>query len=98
VKTLNNAIEDHPLALIAMGDITIGGNVHGEGIIQTTGGDFTNNGNVDIDEGAIYANKGTFNGGGGKLFNVRYSTVLLDLPISGTGVPIWTKISWREIY
>jgi len=93
-----NDLEVNPLALIAMGDITIGGGVHGAGIIQTTGGDFTNNGNVDIDEGAIYANEGTFNGGGNKLFNVRYGTVLADLPVLGTGIPIWVKISWREVY
>ena len=93
----NNDIEVNPLALIAMGDITIGGGVHGAGIIQTTGGDFTNNGNVDINEGAIYANEGTFNGGGGKEFNVRYSTVLATLPVPGTGIPVWVKISWREL-
>jgi hypothetical protein len=80
-----------------MGDITIGGGVHGAGIIQTTGGDFTNNGNVDIDAGAIYADEGTFNGGGGKEFNVRYSTILVNLPITGTGIPVWVKISWREL-
>lgn len=93
----NNDIEVNPLALIAMGDIIIGGGVHGAGIIQTTGGDFTNNGNVDINEGAIYASEGTFNGGGGKEFNVRYSTVLATLPVDGTGIPVWVKISWREL-
>jgi hypothetical protein len=93
----NNDIKVNPLALIAMGDITIGGGVHGAGIIQTTGGNFTNNGNVDIDEGAIYANVGRFNGGGGKEFNVRYSTDLLSIFVSGTGIPVWVKISWREL-
>lgn len=93
-----NVIEVNPLSLIAIGDITIGGKVHGAGIIQTNEGDFTNNGAVDIDEGAIYAIEGTFNGGGNKLFNVRYSTALATLPIDGVGVPIWKKISWREIY
>jgi hypothetical protein len=92
-----NNLEVNPLALIAMGDITIGGGVHGAGIIQTTGGDFTNNGNVDIDEGAIYADEGTFNGGGGKEFNIRYGTVLATLPVTGTGIPVWVKISWREL-
>ena len=92
-----NDIKVNPLALIAMGDITIGGGVHGAGIIQTTGGDFTNNGNVDIDAGAIYANEGRFNGGGGKLFNVRYSTDLISVTIPGTGIPVWVKISWREL-
>lgn len=92
-----NDLEVNPLSLIAIGDITIGGSVHGAGIIQTNEGDFTNNGSVDIDAGAIYAIDGTFNGGGNKLFNVRYSTVLATLPIAGIGVPIWKKISWREI-
>jgi hypothetical protein len=93
----NNDIKVNPLALIAMGHIIIGGGVHGAGIIQTTGGNFTNNGNVDIDEGAIYANVGRFNGGGGKEFNVRYSTDLLSIFVSGTGIPVWVKISWREL-
>ena len=94
---MGNEIEDHPLALVAKGDITIGGSVHGEGIIQTEG-KFTNNGNVNIQEGAIYAELGVFNGGGGVAFNISYSTKLLDLPVSGTGIPVWKKISWREVY
>ena len=96
--TLNNTLEDHPLALIAYGNITIGGAVHGEGIIQTIYGDFTNNGCVDINEGAIYANEGTFNGGGWKEFNVKYGTALATMPVHGTGIPVWKKISWREVY
>ncbi len=95
--TLANDIADHPLALIAKGDITIGGKVHGEGIIQTEG-NFTNNGSVEINEGAIYAELGVFNGGGGVAFNVYYATVLADVIVPGTGIPIWKKISWREVY
>jgi len=95
--TMGNDIEDHPLALVAKGDITIGGSVHGEGIIQTEGS-FTNNGNVNIQEGAIYAELGVFNGGGGVAFNICYSTKLLGLQVDGTGIPVWKKISWREIY
>ena len=95
--TLANELADHPLALIAKGDITIGGSVHGEGIIQTEG-NFTNNGNVNIQEGAIYAELGVFNGGGGVAFNVYYGTSLADLIIPGTGIPIWKKISWQEVY
>jgi len=95
--TMGNEIIDHPLALVAKGDIIIRGSVHGEGVIQTEG-NFTNNGNVNIQEGAIYAELGVFNGGGGVAFNVCYSTKLLDLPVPGTGIPIWQKISWREIY
>ena len=94
---LVNDLTDHPLALIAKGDITNGGSIHGEGIIQTEG-NFTNNGVVDINEGAIYAIEGVFNGGGGVAFNVCYATDLIGVPVDGTGIPIWQKISWREVY
>jgi hypothetical protein len=94
---LVNDLTDHPLALIAKGDITNGGSIHGEGIIQTEGG-FTNNGVVDINEGAIYADTGVFHGGGGVEFNVAYSPDLISVTVPGTGIPIWRKISWREVY
>jgi hypothetical protein len=94
---MGNDIEDHPLALVAKGDIIIRGSVHGEGVIQTEG-NFSNLGNVNIQEGAIYAELGVFNGGGGVAFNISYSTKLLDLPVPGTGIPVWKKISWREVY
>jgi len=96
--TLGNEIEDHPLALIAKGDIIIGGSVHGEGIIQSTEGSFTSNGVVDINEGVVYAEEGIFNGGGGAEFNVKYPTVLSQIPIPGIGVEAWKKTSWRETY
>ena len=95
--TLGNEILDHPLALVAKGDIIIRGSVHGEGIIQTES-EFRNLGNVNIQEGAIYAETGVFNGGGGVTFNVSYSTELLGLLVPGTGIPVWKKISWREVY
>jgi len=95
--TLLNEIKDHPLALIAKGDITIGGSVHGEGIIQTEG-NFVNNGTVEINEGAIYAELGTFNGGGAVEFNVCYATDLAGIQVPGTGFPIYKKISWQEVY
>ena len=95
--TLGNDLATHPLALVAKGDITIGGSVHGEGIIQTEAS-FINNGNVNIQEGAIYAELGVFNGGGGVAFNVYYGTTLADIVVPGTGIPIWQKISWREVY
>jgi hypothetical protein len=93
---LVNDLTAHPLALIAKGDITNGGSIHGEGVIQTEGS-FENNGVVDINEGAIYAITGVFNGGGGVAFNVCYSTDLISVTVPGTGIPIWQKISWREI-
>lgn len=95
--TLGNVLAEHPLALVAKGNITIGGSVHGEGIIQTEA-EFTNNGNVNIQEGAIYAELGVFNGGGGVAFNIYYGTTLADIVVPGTGIPVWVKISWRETY
>jgi Tfp pilus assembly protein PilX len=95
--TLGNEIIDHPLALVAKEGIEIRGSVHGEGIIQTEG-NFRNLGNVNIEEGAIYAELGVFNGGGGAALNVSYSTKLLGIPVPGTGIPVWKKTSWREIY
>ena len=94
---LVNDLITHPLALVAAGDITNGGSIHGEGIIQTEGS-FTNNGVVNIQEGAIYADTGVFNGGGGVEFNVCYATDLIGVTVLGTGIPIWQKISWREVY
>lgn len=93
--SLLNAPET-PLALIAKGDITIGGSVHGEGIIQS-GATITINGNVNIEEGAMYATDGVLNGGGGAI-NVVYDSSLAGTSIYGTGVEIYKKISWREAY
>jgi len=86
----------NPLALIAKGDITIGGSVHGEGIIQSEG-TVTINGGVNIEEGAIYAIDGVLNGGGGSI-NVVYGSGLAGTIVPGTGVPVWLKTSWREAY
>lgn len=94
--TLMNSIENNPLALIAKGDITIGGSVHGEGIIQSDT-KITVNGNVNIEEGALYAVDGVLNGGGGSI-NVVYGTGLAGTPIPGTGVEVYLKTSWRETY
>lgn len=85
---------DNPLALVAKGNITIGGNVHGEGIIYTES-DFTLNGNINIEKGAIYAEDGVFHGGGGSM-NVYYDTDLVHTVVPGTGIPVWEKVSWRE--
>jgi len=85
-----------PLALIAKGDITIGGSVHGAGIIQSEA-TITINGNVNIDPGALYAIDGVLNGGGGTI-NVVYDTSLAGKPITGTGVEIYVKASWQEAY
>ncbi len=93
--TLDNGDSPNPLSLVAKDYIRIDGNVHGEGIIQTES-TFTLNGNVNIQKGAIYANDGVFHGGGGSM-NVYYDTDLADIVVPGTGIPVWVKISWREI-
>ena len=93
--TLENGDNPNPLSLIAKDYIRVDGNVHGEGIIQTESA-FTLNGNVNIQKGAIYADDGVFNGGGGSM-NVYYDTDLTDIVVPGTGIPVWVKISWREI-
>jgi len=95
INLINN-IEDNPLALIAKGDITIGGSVHGEGIIQS-GSTITINGNVNIEEGALYAVDGVLNGGGGSI-NVVYGSGLAGAIVQGTGVEVYLKSSWREVY
>jgi len=86
----------NPLAIVAEGDITIQGNVHGEGVIQTNG-TFTLNGNINIEEGAIVAEDGIFNGGGGDM-NVVYDNGLQEDIVPGTGIEIWKKASWQEVY
>ena len=93
---LDNGENPNPLSLIAQDYIRIDGNVHGEGIIQTDS-TFTLNGNVNIQKGAIYADDGIFHGGGGSM-NVYYDTDLTDIVVPGTGIPVWVKISWQEVY
>jgi len=87
---------DNPLAIIADGDITMGGNVHGEGVIQTNGA-FTLNGTINIQEGAVVAEDGVFNGGGGTM-NIVYDNGLQEDVVPGTGIEIWKKTSWQEVY
>ncbi|MCK4308588.1 MAG: hypothetical protein KAW42_01260 [Candidatus Atribacteria bacterium] len=93
---LDNSENPNPLSLVAKDYIRIDGNVHGEGIIQTES-TFTLNGNVNIQKGAIYADDGVFHGGGGSM-NVYYDTDLANIVVPGTGIPVWVKISWREVY
>jgi len=102
---LEKSENSNPLALVAKGDITVGGNatITGDGIIQTEG-EFNLGGTVNI-KGAIYADDGIFGGGGApgdeaegpENFNVYYDTDLLDAVVPGTGIPVWVKISWREL-
>jgi len=87
---------DNPLAIIAKGDITIGGNIYVEGVIQTEGV-FTINGSITVYNGAVIADEGVLNGGAGGI-NITYDPDLLGANIPGTGVPVWAKTSWREVY
>jgi hypothetical protein len=87
---------DNPLAIIAQGDITMGGNVHGEGVIQTNG-TFTLNGTINIERGCVVAEDGIFNGGGGDM-NIVYDDGLQQQVVVGTGIEVWKKLSWQEIY
>ena len=96
IEIIHNVGYDNPLAIIANGDITFGGNVHGEGVIQTKGA-FTLNGTINIQEGCIVAEDGVFNGGGGSM-NVVYDNGLQQDVVIGTGVEIWKKASWQEVY
>ncbi|MBA7563640.1 hypothetical protein ES708_05299 [subsurface metagenome] len=85
---------NNPLALVAKGNITLGGTVNTQGIIQTNG-KFTSNGAVTVDPGAIVADDGIFRGGGGSM-NVVYDESLTTTSIPGTGLPYFIRISWRE--
>lgn len=87
-------LHNNPLALVAKGDITLGGTIHAEGIIQTEA-KFTSKGNINVEPGAIYANEGVFHGGGGTM-NVVYDESLSGIHIPGTGLPYYMKISWQE--
>jgi len=103
---LEKSENSNPLALVAKGDITVGGNavITGDGIIQTEGL-FWLHGTTNI-KGAIYADDGVFGGGGApgeedegpENFNVYYDTDLIDYEVPGTGIPVWKKVSWREVY
>jgi hypothetical protein len=96
IKIIHSADYDNPLAIIAQGDITMGGNVHGEGVIQTNGS-FTLNGTINIEKGCVVADDGIFNGGGGDM-NIVYDNGLQDEIVVGTGIEVWKKASWQEVY
>ena len=87
----------NPLSIIADGDITVVGNANitGTGVIQTNS-TFTFNGNLNI-IGCVVAGDGIFNGGGEEM-NVVYDNSFQGEIVEGTGVEIWKKASWREVY
>ena len=90
---------NNPLALVAKGNITLGGTVDTRGIIQTNS-KFTYNGKITVRPGAIYADDGVFHGGGGgedkDVMKIVYDESLIDTNVPGTGLPFYIKISWQE--
>jgi len=87
---------NNPFALVAKGNITLGGTVDTKGIIQTNS-EFTYNGRITVNPGAIYADDGIFHGGGGKeVMDIVYYESLIDTTVPGTGLPFYIKISWQE--
>jgi hypothetical protein len=86
---------DNPLALVAKGDITCSGGIHGEGIIQTESS-FILNGGINIEKGAVVADDGIFNGGGGTM-NIVYDKGYQEEVVVGTLIDVWKKVSWQEI-
>jgi hypothetical protein len=101
IRSLGNAEITHtrsvnytnPLALVSMGDITLGGTVAVQGIIQSNQ-DIKVNGTVDIVPGALFANNVDVLG----TVVVTYDPDLLGSVVIGTGVEVYVKTSWREAY
>jgi len=101
IRSLGNAEITHtrsadytnPLALVAMGDITLGGTVAVQGIIQSNQ-DITVGGTVDIVSGALFANNVKVNGD----VVITYDPDLLGDVVIGTGIEVYIKTSWREAY
>ena len=83
----------NPLALAAMGDITLGGTVAVQGIIQSKQ-DIKVNGTVDIEGGALFANNVDVLG----TVVITYDPDLLGEVVIGTGIPVYIKTSWQEAY
>ena len=87
---------DISLVMISTGNIYLKGNVHVEGIIHTEG-QIELDGTTNVEEGAILAKDGVVNGTGADT-KIVYDVDNQDQPVPGTGVPVWKKASWREIY
>ena len=84
------------LVMVASGDITLSGTTHVEGIIHTES-IITLNGNINVEEGAILAENGVVHGVGAET-KIVYDVDNQDQPVPGTGIPVWKKASWREVY
>ena len=84
------------LVMVASGDITLSGTTHVEGIIHTES-IITLNGNINVEEGAILAEDGVVHGVGAET-KIVYDTDNQDMPVPGTGIPVWKIASWQEVY
>ena len=89
---------DNPLAIIAKGDITLGGYVKVKGVIQSEGTlKLKSSGlSITVDNGALIADNGIIEGGGPGI-KIFYDPNLLVENIIGTGIEIYKIISWQEI-
>jgi len=83
----------NPLALVAKGNIDLGGNISVQGIIQSNQ-DIVVLGTTDIEGGALFANNVRINGD----VVITYDPDLLGEVVIGTGVEVYIKTSWREAY
>ena len=88
--------ENISLVMIASGDIFLKGNVHVTGIIHTEG-KIELDGTTNVEKGAILAENGVVNGTGAET-KIVYDTDNQDMPVPGTGIPVWKIASWREVY
>ena len=93
-----NLVKAEPISLVmvASGDIFLKGNVHVTGIIHTEG-EIELDGTTNVEEGAILAEDGVVNGTGAET-KIVYNTDNQDMPVPGTGIPVWKIASWREVY
>jgi len=96
-----NAGYDNPLAIIAKGDIDLGGYVDVEGVIQTEGilvlDVRTVNEYINVNKGTVIADEGISIYGGGGGIKISYDPNLSVENIIGTGIEIYKIISWQEI-
>jgi len=86
---------DNPLAIIAKGDITLGGYLDVEGVIQTESTLRISSANSSFD-GAVIADNGILDGGSPGI-DISYDPNLSVENIIGTGIEIYKIISWQEI-
>jgi hypothetical protein len=85
---------DNPFALVAQGDIDLGGNVFVQGVIQSNS-TITIGGTDSVLKSAVYA-ADTVKVNGTP--TIIYDPSLQGKIIPGTGIEIYKRISWQEVY